>query len=155
MAGESSDGHLHGVTTQTTMISNFAAVKTNLEPEGRWDYFPTYYRETKVFSEEKPCIGCYNYVKGKEGKVVPVLLIEHHTMKAYWGSGHIAPRILDSGPRWRWVVSFTPRPLYPQGKSPWYPLDRRLGGPQSLSGLGGEEKNSQPLPGLEPQLSSP
>jgi len=29
------------------------------------------------------------------------------------------------------VVSFTPRPLYLQGKSPWYPLDRRLGGPQS------------------------
>jgi hypothetical protein len=26
-----------------------------------------------------------------------------------------------------WVVSFTPRPLYPQGKSPWYPLDTRLG----------------------------
>jgi hypothetical protein len=26
------------------------------------------------------------------------------------------------------VVSFTPRPLYPQGKSPLYPLDRRLGG---------------------------
>jgi hypothetical protein len=25
------------------------------------------------------------------------------------------------------VVSFTNRPLYPQGKSPWYPLDRRLG----------------------------
>jgi len=24
---------------------------------------------------------------------------------------------------WRWVVSFTLRPLYPQGKSPWYPLD--------------------------------
>jgi hypothetical protein len=29
------------------------------------------------------------------------------------------------------MVSFTPRPLYPQGKSCWYPLDRRLGGPQS------------------------
>jgi hypothetical protein len=29
-------------------------------------------------------------------------------------------------------------------------LDRRLGGPQSWSGHnGGEEKNSQPLPGLE------
>jgi hypothetical protein len=38
------------------------------------------------------------------------------------------------------VVSSTPRPLYPQGKSPWYPLDRRLGGPQSRSGRGGEEK---------------
>jgi hypothetical protein len=48
------------------------------------------------------------------------------------------------------VVSFTPRPLYPQGKSPWYPLDRRMGGPQSRSGRGGDEKNSQPLPELEP-----
>jgi hypothetical protein len=34
--------------------------------------------------------------------------------------------------------------LYPQGKSPWYPLDRRLGGPQSRSARSGEEKNSQP-----------
>jgi hypothetical protein len=49
------------------------------------------------------------------------------------------------------VVSFTPLPLYPQGKSPWYPLDRRLGGPQSHSGGGGEEKNSQPPPEIEPQ----
>jgi hypothetical protein len=29
------------------------------------------------------------------------------------------------------VVSFMPLPLYPRGKSPRYPLDRRLGGPQS------------------------
>jgi hypothetical protein len=43
------------------------------------------------------------------------------------------------------VVSFTRRLLHPQGKSPWYPLDRRLGGPQSRSGSGGEEKNSQTL----------
>jgi hypothetical protein len=42
--------------------------------------------------------------------------------------------------------------LYSQGKSPRYPLDRRLGGPQSLSGGGGEEKNSQPLTGLEPPV---
>jgi hypothetical protein len=48
------------------------------------------------------------------------------------------------------VVSFTPQPLYPQGKSPWYPLDRRLGGPQSRSGRGDEAKNSQPPPGIEP-----
>jgi hypothetical protein len=38
----------------------------------------------------------------------------------------------------------------PPGKSPWYPLDRKLGGPQSRSGRGGEEKNSQPPPGIEP-----
>jgi hypothetical protein len=56
------------------------------------------------------------------------------------GSGGKAPRILDLGTRWRWVVSFTTRPLYPQGKIPWYPLYRRLGGPQSRSGHGGEEK---------------
>jgi hypothetical protein len=41
-------------------------------------------------------------------------------MKTYCGSGDIAPRILDLGTRRRRVVSFTPRPLYPQGKSPWY-----------------------------------
>jgi hypothetical protein len=38
-------------------------------------------------------------------------------MKAYWGSGVIAPRILDLGIRWRCVVSFTLWPLYLQGKS--------------------------------------
>jgi hypothetical protein len=46
--------------------------------------------------------------------------------------------------RWSWVVSFTPQPLYPQGKSPWYPLDRKLGGPQSWYECGVEEKNSHP-----------
>jgi hypothetical protein len=35
-----------------------------------------------------------------------------------------------------------PAALLP-GKEPCYPLDRRLGGPQSSSGRGGEEKNSQ------------
>jgi hypothetical protein len=39
----------------------------------------------------------------------------------------------------------------PQGKSPCYQLGRRLGGPQSGSGRGGLEKNSQPTPGTEPQ----
>jgi hypothetical protein len=50
------------------------------------------------------------------------------------------------------VVSFTPRPLNPQGNNPWYPLDRRLGGSQSRSEHGGEEKSSQLLPGLEPPI---
>jgi hypothetical protein len=53
------------------------------------------------------------------------------------------------------VVSFTTLPLYSQGKSHWYSLDRRLGGLQSRSGCGGEEKNSQPLPGLEPPIIHP
>jgi hypothetical protein len=50
------------------------------------------------------------------------------------------------------MVSFTPRPLYSQRKSPWYTLDRRVGEPQSRSGVCGEEKNSQPLSRFEPQI---
>jgi hypothetical protein len=34
---------------------------------------------------------------------------------------------------------------FPQGKSPWYPLNRRLGGPQSQSGHGVKEKK-KPVP---------
>jgi hypothetical protein len=37
----------------------------------------------------------------------------------------------------------------PPGKDPWYPLDWRLGGPQSRSGRDGEEENSQPPPEIE------
>jgi hypothetical protein len=51
-------------------------------------------------------------------------LTEHHAMKAYWGSAGIAPHILDLCTRWRSVVCFTHRPLYPQGKSPWCSLNR-------------------------------
>jgi hypothetical protein len=42
----------------------------------------------------------------------------------------------------------------PQRKSLSYPLDKRLGGPQSQSGCS-EEKNSQPLKGLEPLIIQP
>jgi hypothetical protein len=83
------------------------------------------------------------------------LYYEHHATKVNYGSGGIAPSILDLGARWRCVVSFTPRPLYSQGKRPWYPLDRRLGRPQSRSGRGGEEKKSLTLPVLEPLIMKP
>jgi len=69
-------------------------------------------------------------------------LIKHQAIKTYWESGDIGQRTLDLGTRWRWVVSFTPWPPYRRGKSPRYPFDRRLGGPQSRSGLGGKEKKS-------------
>jgi hypothetical protein len=58
----------------------------------------------------------------------------------HMGSGCIDPHFLDLGISWRWVVSSTLWPLYPRGKSPRYPLDRRLGGTQSRSGRHGEEK---------------
>jgi hypothetical protein len=37
----------------------------------------------------------------------------------------------------------------PTGKEPLIPTDRRLGGPQNQSRLGGEEKEFHPLSGLE------
>jgi len=57
---------------------------------------------------------------------MPLCLNEHHAMKAYWKTGGTAPHILDLD-TWRWVVSSMPWPLYQQGKSPSYPMDRRLG----------------------------
>jgi hypothetical protein len=76
-------------------------------------------------------------------------------MKAYWGVEVQLQAFFDLDTRRRWVVSFTPRPLYPQGKCPWYPLDRRLCGPQNRTGRGGEDKNSQSLPELEPPIIKP
>jgi hypothetical protein len=70
-------------------------------------------------------------------------------MKAYWGLEVWFHSFFDLGTTWKSLVSFTPRPLYPHGKKPWYLLDRRLGGPQSRYGGCGEEKNSQSQPGIE------
>jgi hypothetical protein len=59
-----------------------------------------------------------------KGKVVHALLHE-----GIGGRGCIDPRFLDLGTSWRLVVNFMPRPLYVRGKSPRYPLDRRLSEP--------------------------
>jgi hypothetical protein len=40
----------------------------------------------------------------------------------------------------------------PPGEDPLYPLDRRLGGPQSLFGRYGEEKNLAPARNLTPAV---
>jgi hypothetical protein len=62
-------------------------------------------------------------------------------MKTYWGSGGVTTRILNFGTTWRWVVSFTPRPLCPR-----YQSDRRLDGPHSWCGVSGEERKSRHCP---------
>jgi hypothetical protein len=61
-----------------------------------------------------------------------------------WGNGCIDLRFLDLCTSWKWMISFTPRPLYPRRKSPRHPLDRRPAGPQNRSGRHGEEKNPAP-----------
>jgi len=54
-------------------------------------------------------------------------------------SGGIAARRLILGSRWRWVVRFTPRPLYHR-----YPFNKMLGRSQSQYGHGEEKKFSAP-----------
>jgi hypothetical protein len=84
-----------------------------------------------------------------------VLLNKHHALKAYWGSGCIAPCILEIGNRGGVSCQLHGPAALSKGKSRRYPLDRRLGGPQSRSGRDGEEKNSQPLSGLKPLIIQP
>jgi hypothetical protein len=60
------------------------------------------------------------------------------------GRGGMASCILNLGTRWRWVVSFTPWPLYAQGKNPRSPLIRRLGVLHCRSGRYGGERNLTP-----------
>jgi hypothetical protein len=43
------------------------------------------------------------------------------------------------------VVSFTPRPLYSRGKSPTYPLGRKLGEPWNRYGRRGKAKSLAPI----------
>jgi hypothetical protein len=62
-------------------------------------------------------------------------------MKAYWGSGGIAPCILLDGGEWS---ASRPGRFKPRERAPATHWVRRLGGSQSRSGRGGEEKNSQP-----------
>jgi len=78
-------------------------------------------------------------------------------MNAHWGSGCIAPRILNRGDRWRWVVSFNVPAALPLLWETRYPLYRRLGEPQIRSKRGGEEKNIPPLslPEIKPWSFGP
>jgi hypothetical protein len=41
-----------------------------------------------------------------------------------WRNGVTGLRIRKHGTGWRWVVSFTPRPLHSRGNGLWYPLSR-------------------------------
>jgi hypothetical protein len=61
------------------------------------------------------------------------------------GGGCTDPCILDLDTNWRWEISFAARPLYPLGKSPRYPRDRRQGGPQSLAPAGNRTPAVQPV----------
>jgi hypothetical protein len=76
-------------------------------------------------------------------------------MKMYWESGDTAPHILNLGATWRWVVSFTIRPLYSRERAADTRWIRGWVDPRAESGRGDEEKNFQPLLGIELRSSIP
>jgi hypothetical protein len=67
-----------------------------------------------------------------EVQVVPVLNYLNTLLWRHIGEWRYSSTVLDLSTRWRWVVSFMHHLLYPWGKSPQYPLDRRLGGSPEL-----------------------
>jgi hypothetical protein len=78
-------------------------------------------------------------------------------MKMYEGSTSTAPPFLTSalyGVEWSASRPGCITPL-PGGKSPRYPLDRTLGGPQSRSGHCGEEKILDPTGIRAPAVAIP
>jgi hypothetical protein len=81
-----------------------------------------------------------------------LFLTKYLAMKAYWGCGCIAQRILDLAlDIGEWSASL-PGCFVPRERAPG---TQRLGEPQSWSGCGGEEKNSQPLLRLKPLIIQP
>jgi hypothetical protein len=74
-------------------------------------------------------------------KTVPQL-----TMERMYNSYSFMTSALDGG---EWSASLPIRALYPQGKDPWYPLDRRLGLRADLD-TEARENIFLPLLGIEP-----
>ena len=93
------------------------------------------------------------YLKKLTYKGTVVLI---HATKAHRGSRGIAPSIHNLGSERRWVVSFTPLPLYPRKIIPVaYSLKMRLGEPQPRSGRFVEKKHTWHLSGFEPRIVQP
>lgn len=76
--------------------------------------------------------------------IIPAVVALHDT-KAYVRRRGITP-LINRSATWRWVVNFMPRPLYTQGKHPWYQWKQRQ--PSELVWHFGEE-NFLPLLGIK------
>ena len=61
-----------------------------------------------------------------------LLFVPAHSMKAHTDNRGTAPFIHYPDTRWRWVVSFTPRPLYLCGKNSGTPSQHEAGWTQQL-----------------------
>jgi len=91
-----------------------------------------FFRLTTTLKENTPLVKQEVTAHKRSISQFSLYLINHHAMKAYWESARIAPCILNLGTI----------PLYRLIKRPCCPLDRRLVGPQSVSGRDGEENKA-------------
>jgi hypothetical protein len=107
--------------------------------QGKYDLLFTIYKKRGIqYQSKNQAANIQVNVKGK------VSLYLTNAMKVYVGVEvqiHIfLTSALVGGER----SASRPCRFTPQGKNPWYPLDRRLDGPQSRSGQCGEEKILDP-----------
>jgi len=86
---------------------------------------------------------CGTHSRSGELKVIPFQAMEVH-----WGSWGKAPLILNLGTKWRRVVKFISGCFTP-GKETRWPMNRRMGAPQSMCGLFGYQINLFPLLSIE------
>jgi hypothetical protein len=89
---------------------------------------------------------------GRQERKVKLPIYRHISAKGErkYSSCSFLTLALDGG---KWSASRHGR-AFPRGKDPRYPLDRRLGGPQSWFGHRGLIKSPLPLPGIEPRSFS-
>jgi hypothetical protein len=86
-------------------------------------------------------------------KVKLCLWTKCRVMKTYWVVQVYFHAFFYHGIRWKWVVRFTFRMLYPRERAPSTHSIGDWGGPQSRSGHRVEEENSRSQPGSEPRSS--
>lgn len=99
-------------------------------------YIPLYTSQKTLKSSATPLWGPLK-VRTETGLLGKYLKCEvsPYMPTCVYGEWDIAPLILKLGNIQTLVLSFMPRSLLPRGKSPRYPLNWRLGGPQRQQNL--------------------
>ena len=79
-------------------------------------------KEVWGYTLERPSVRCSVRSTPEDRCVYKRKTVPVYAVNAYRGSGGVASPILNLGTRWRWVVSFTPRPLCLRERTP-APID--------------------------------
>jgi len=146
---------LHGVTGRNTVLSIAAHCLSQLAASIRQSRYNTDPRTTLLLNMVtiSPSEMYANFYQTKRRHIPERRPLHTNQRKAprhesVCGKRDIAPSILNVYIRW----SITFRPLYHQGMSHWYPLNRELVGPWKGYGRARGDKNILHLRGIEPRF---